>query len=187
MQLPRQLTISAGIEKKKKKKSQWIICQGCSAQTLREVNKDSVVKRQMQKLKLSCWKMIHGDISHKALWLPLPSARFRPLTVRLPLYVIHWAALTLNAVLRGRGCFSVMFKSNTTGHISASALSSLLMLATGSAQPLRERNRAACGSIFCSVSVSRRRDSTSVILWPFISVTVTAEMLLFPINDWFYV
>lgn len=144
-------------------------------------------------------KLSACDTSHEALWLASARGRVWAITVKHWEYLLAWftepRSVMVNAVLQGRGCCRGWLSQATTGCVYAwlSAcpyLSSLLMCAFGCAvQASEKKNKKNCGYIFCSVSVSRCRDSTPVTLRSFISSTVTAEtlLLLFPINDWFYV
>lgn len=148
MQLPRQLTIS----KTSKKKSQWIICRRLNTQTLREVNKDREMKKTDTETETELKNECLCDISHWALWLASPSAKFWPLTVRMLPCVIHWAALSVDAVREGDVIVDVWVKHHRS-HLRLSSaypyLSSLLMCASGFAQPLKKTKKTVCGYISC--------------------------------------
>lgn len=65
----------------------------------------------------------------------------------------------------------------TTGNVYASVIHAHTSLA------LTDALKTIMWICFCSVSVSCRHDSTSVVLWSFISIKMTAEILLTFISD----
>lgn len=111
------------------RKAQWIICRRLNTERLREVDKD----RERKKKKIQKWNWAEKKKKNERLWYFSRSimtglaARGRVQathnqTLRVSPRMIHRAALTLNALLQGRGCCSGCLSQTTTGHIYASVL-----------------------------------------------------------------
>ena len=168
-------------------KAQWIICQRLNTERLRGDQK----KKDRNWNWAEKWAPVIFLTKHYD-W-PQPAAQFRPLAVKHSEYprMIHWAALTVNVVLQGNGCSSGCLSQRPQVTSTPHFFVPIPLQPTHVCLWMRSAafKKTACGRIFCFVSVSRCRDSTSVMLRSFISITVAAEilLLLFPINDWFYV
>lgn len=186
MQLPRQLTIS----KTSKKKSQWIICHRLNTQTLREVNKDGEMKKTDTETETELKNECLCDISHWALWLAFALSQVLA-THSQNASLCDSLSSALGWCSEGRGCYNGCLSQ--TPQVTSTPQFCIpiplqpthvcLWICTA----FKKNQKNSVWIYFLLVSVSRCRDSTSVILRSFISVTVLVEILIFPINDWFYV